>query len=228
MTREGITNRELDDHEITHMVMESLSQDARVPVSKVRVTVENGDVTLTGFVDCIGEKSAAEEDAGRIPGIAQVLNFIAVKPGRSVDDREIAEAVMKALIDDGRVLAGNFEVMSKNSIVTLRGEAVTEIEKRAALDDANSTYGVQQVIDEVVVLPVQHVTDHMLEEQVHQELSRAPGINERLIRAHVEDGIVRLSGTVEFAQQVADVERVATDIPGVRGVENRLSVSRAA
>lgn len=228
MARESITNHELTDHEITHLVMEAISQDRRVPISKVRVTVEDGDITLTGIVDSVGEKLAAEEDAKRTPGITEVLNYIVVKPERAVGDQEIVVNVIDALRQDGRVLAGHYEAMAKDRVVTLRGEAVTEMEKRAALDDACLTYGVEQVNDEINLLPQGADSDHIIEEQVAEELSRAPSINERLIHAHVQDGVVYLHGVVDFPQQIEEAERVARDVFGVRDVKNDLSAQLSA
>lgn len=228
MTRESVTNHELDDHEIEHMVVEALSQDRRVPIEKIGVSVENGDITLRGTVDCAGEKDAAEEDARRTPGAGQIINNIAVQPERVVDDMDIARLVMEALSSDYRVPAGDFDVVSNNGVVTLRGEVVTEIQKRAALDDANLVYGVRQVIDEVIVLPDVTESDHLLEEQVNQELERAPFLDEGRIFVYVKDGIAHLSGTVDFDQQLAIAERTARDVPGIRDVSSELSVRRSA
>jgi osmotically-inducible protein OsmY len=228
MTRESITNQELGDHELTHLVIEELSQDARVPIGRIGVAVVQGDIILTGTVDCIGQKLQAEQDAKRTPGFSQIINDIVVLPERPFDDTPIAASVMEALRNDGRVLAGTFDVACNDGIITLRGEAVTEIEKRVALDDVSQTYGVRGVIDEVIILPRQAPSDRMLEQQVAQELSRAPFLDERRVLVHVDDGIACLSGTVDFPQQLAEVERIARDVPGIQDVKMELAVQRAA
>ncbi len=228
MTREDLTHYELDDHELMHLIVEAISQDRRVPIEKIGVRIEGGDIILTGIVDCIGQKNAAEEDARRIPGVNQVWNYIGVRPERSVDDMEIVRNIMEALAGDARVREGNFDVVSNNKVVHLRGEAVDQIEKRAALDDANLVYGVEQVIDEVIILPERTSSDHLLEEQVMQELSRAPFLDERQIFVYVKEGVAFLSGTVDFPQQLEIARQTALDVPGVQGVVSELTVQQSA
>lgn len=225
MAREDLTHSELTDHELTHLVMEAISQDSHVPIAKVRVTVEDGDIFLSGIVDSLAEKNAAEEDAKRIPGITQIINMMVVRPEHEVSGRDIEQNAMKALREDGRVSAGHYEVTSKDKVVILRGEAATAVEKRAAVDDVCSTYGVAEIVDQVIVLPQSEPGDHMLEEQVTEALGRVPELDAKRIHAHVQDRVVHLKGTVDLAQQIAYVERAAKSVPGVRDVKNEIVVA---
>lgn len=225
MTREGVTQHILTDAELTRLITEAIAWDSKVHYPHVRVSVDGGIVSLGGVVESIGEKAAAEEDASRIAGVTQVISNIVVRPEASVTDGEIDQAVRKALHQDARVDARHFEPVSKDKTVTLRGEATTLAEKRAAIDDTSLVYGVEGVVDQVAVLPEEPPNDHMLEELVASALGRTPGIDARRIHAHVEGGVVHLRGTVAFPSQKLEAERTAEVVPGVQGVTNEITVS---
>lgn len=225
MAREGITQHTLTDARISRLITEAIAWDSRIHYPHISVEVDGGVVFLKGVVQSIGEKTAAEEDAGRIAGVTQVISDVLVGPERPVTDSSIEESVRNTLSRDARVDARHFEVESKNRRVTLRGEAVTWAEKQAAVDDARLAYGVENVVDEIAVLPEQPINDHLLEELVSLALGRGAGVDARRIHAHIEDGVAHLRGTVGFPYQKLEAERVARDVPGVRGVTNEINIS---
>lgn len=67
--------------EILAGVREALSRDARITdATRISVSVDRGQVTLTGGVDRPGERQAAEEDAWFTAGVSSVLNHVVVSP----------------------------------------------------------------------------------------------------------------------------------------------------
>jgi hypothetical protein len=95
------------DEEIQHDVLEELAWEARVRPNEIGVIVQDGTVTLTGWVDAYTRKVAAEEVARRIRGVRAVANDIEVRlPSASErTDADIAMAAKRAL-ELGRVRAG--------------------------------------------------------------------------------------------------------------------------
>ena len=65
------------DEKIKLAIMTALHWDLAVPRDRVQVSVDNGQVTLTGRVAREYEKSRAEADALMVSGVAGVTNKIA-------------------------------------------------------------------------------------------------------------------------------------------------------
>ncbi|MHB0999375.1 MAG: BON domain-containing protein [Armatimonadota bacterium] len=225
MPRNVLTDNDLTDEDIARLITEALAWDTRIHYPHIRVNVDGGVVFLSGIVECMVEKVAAEEDSSRIAGVTQVISNIAVQPQNPVKDESITESVKDALRRDARTTHMNFEVASNNGVVTIRGEVMTAAEKRSVVDIANLTYGVEGVIDHISILPEQQTSDHMLEELINATLIRSIELDEKKIHPHVQDGIVHLLGVTDFLYQRSKAEQVVEDVPGVRGVVNELVVS---
>lgn len=224
MPREAVTNEELTDEEIARQVTEAIAWDSRVHYPEVRVAVDNGVVYLSGVVESLAEKIAAEEDASRIAGVTEVISNIIARPQRLVSDEEIADNIRRALKRDARIRSDDICVKVENGIATLAGEVVTPMEKWAALDTAKYTYGVVGIVDKIAVLPSETVSDHLLEELIKAELARVPRLDPRKINVTVEDGIATLSGEVDFLYQKKEAEQAAAETPGIRGVRGNINI----
>src|SRR3989440_833525 len=87
------------DEEIQRDVLEELKWDARVQPNEIGVSVKDGVVTLTGWVDSYTKKWAAEEDAHRVRGVKAVANDIEVRLPSSAErnDSDIAAPAKRAL-----------------------------------------------------------------------------------------------------------------------------------
>src|SRR2546423_8426992 len=87
------------DEQIQQDVLEELKWDARVQPNEIGVSVKDGVVTLTGWVDSYTKKWAAEEAAHRVRGVVAVANDIEVRLPSSAQrtDADIAAAVTRAL-----------------------------------------------------------------------------------------------------------------------------------
>ena len=68
------------DESIQRDVLEELKWDSRVRPNEVGVSVKDGIVTLTGWVDSYLKKMAAEDTAWASPGVSEVDNHIVVSP----------------------------------------------------------------------------------------------------------------------------------------------------
>lgn len=58
-----------------------LNRYAMDPAKPIRITVENGNVTLTGMVDNEGDKQVANIKANGVPGVFKVVNLLQVAGG---------------------------------------------------------------------------------------------------------------------------------------------------
>lgn len=62
-------------------VLQALQWDLALPRDRIAARVEDGWVTLCGEVDRPYEKSCAEADVRRVPGVVGVKNEIAIRSG---------------------------------------------------------------------------------------------------------------------------------------------------
>src|SRR5438132_9870514 len=87
------------DADIQRDVLSELAWDARLQPNEIGVAVKDGIVTLTGWVDSLIKKWAAEEAALRVRGVKGVANDIEVRlPALSErTDADIAAAALHAL-----------------------------------------------------------------------------------------------------------------------------------
>jgi osmotically-inducible protein OsmY len=87
--------RERGDDQIAEAVLDRLAWDVSVPSDTVQVKVQQGWVTLSGFVDRHFQRQAAEQNVHRLQGVVGVSNLIAIK---SVSDAaNISNDISRAL-----------------------------------------------------------------------------------------------------------------------------------
>lgn len=226
MPREAITDYELTDTDIERLVTEALAWEEKLPHRNIHVRADAGVVILSGIVDTPEQKSKAVKAAEGIAGVTCVTDNLVVRPPHRVQDEEIEQAVRERIERDGRLTSPeDFEVLVKNGIVHLRGEVTSVAEKWAAFDDARFVPEVRDVSDEITLIPQATISDHILEELVTAELTRALGLDARNIHAHVENQVVRLQGTLHSNWQKSIAQQVASEIMGIRGVTNDITIA---
>jgi BON domain-containing protein len=70
----------LADERIAKRALDILSCDVLAPGDAMDVLVQDGWVTLSGSVNWYFERTAAEDDVRKLPGVRGVSNKIAIKP----------------------------------------------------------------------------------------------------------------------------------------------------
>jgi osmotically-inducible protein OsmY len=64
-------------------VLNALHWDLAVPRYRLKVEVRNGWVTMSGVVDRLYQRTSAESDARRVPGVVGVNSKIQLAPARA-------------------------------------------------------------------------------------------------------------------------------------------------
>jgi len=83
--------QELSDHQLRHDVLHALDCESDFSSTAIGVGADGSVVTLSGFVDTLGEKQAAERSAIRVRGVRGVANDIQVTSSKTRTDPEIAK-----------------------------------------------------------------------------------------------------------------------------------------
>ena len=117
----------------------------------IDVRVEDGVVTLDGDVVGAGQKRLAGVLAWWVPGSRDVINGIGVTPPEQDSEAAITDAVLQVLEKDPFVNSESIPVRTRRGVVTLDGTVPREAEVKLAEDDAGYVFGVDRVINRLVV-----------------------------------------------------------------------------
>lgn len=139
------------DPQIKQAVRDAFVVDPRVFSFNPTIEVENGDVTLTGMVDNVKAKSAAEQDALNTVSVWRVKNLLKVRPAKPVTDDKLSQSVSSAFLRDPVVESYQINVKAKNGVITLTGTVDSYFEKTQAEDIASRANGVVNVKNNLAV-----------------------------------------------------------------------------
>jgi osmotically-inducible protein OsmY len=213
------------DEAIQRDVLEELKWDSRVRPNEVGVSVKDGIVTLTGWVDSYLKRLSAESAAHRVHGVKAVANDVEVRLPGSAErtDPDLAAAVLNALRWDAGIPAGKLDVTVSQGWVTLKGEVEYGFQKRDAERAIRHLSGIRGISNLIMVRP--YVLPSDLKQQIEKELVRNAETDARNITVEVDGSKVILRGTVRSYAEKKAAEDAAWAAPGVGEVENRISIS---
>lgn len=214
------------DEQIQRDVLEELRWDARVQSNEIGVSVTDGVVSLTGWVDSYTKKWVAERTAHRVRGVRAVANDIEVRLPSSIDrtDSDIAEAATRALQWDAFVPIERLDVTVSRGWVTLQGEVEWQYQRRAAERAVRRLSGVRGVTNLIALRPRITPTPDDLRRRIEDALARSAETDAERIRVEVPGEQIVLTGTVRSWSEKEEAERVAWSAPGATSVDNRIMV----
>ena len=216
---------EIIDDDIKKAVQDAFTYDPRVYSFNPTINVENGVVTLTGTVNNLMARKAAEKDAKNTMGVWRVKNFLKVRPDVLVADELIESRIKSTLATDPIVDLYNIDVMVINGKVRLNGRVNYRAERQRAENIVSRQPGVINVNNKIIVDdPWIFKTDREIKEDIEYELFWSLRVNKK-INVDVEQGIATLNGTVDTPYEAeAAIENAFKG--GARSVINYLKVKR--
>ncbi len=137
------------DDEIARRALDILAWDATLPPNAIKITVEDGRVTLTGEVDWQFERKAAEEQIRKLSGVNAIMNNIKIKPG--IQPSNVKAHIESALKRNAEIEARAIKVVVDGSTVYLDGGVHDWAEREAAERAAWSVPGVTSVVDRLTI-----------------------------------------------------------------------------
>lgn len=212
------------DHEIEAAVTDALSYDARVDASMVQVESSSGTVVLTGIVDHLEAKKAAEQDVENALGVWRVENRLKVRPVNPPSDEYIHNQIKDSLARDVVLEPYVLTALVRNQKVYLYGEVATYHARNRAAAVVGRVFGVAAVANHIkVVVDSTSKTDAQVKEEIEDQYFWNIFVDGGDIRVDVKDGVATLQGSVDSWHELKAAVEDAFQA-GAEGVENKLLV----
>lgn len=218
----------LTDQAIEGIIKDQFTYDPRVYSFNPEVNVDEGVATLTGTVEDLSAKNAAEEIALNTVGVWRVKNYIKVRPVNRPTDAEIEDRVVETISGNPYLDIDKIDVEVFNGKVYLTGNVRSEFQSEEAGEAASMVSGVVEVENSLVITGEWARKDDLeIRENVESQLFWSPYVGSEKITVEVNDGIVTLTGTVNNWNE----RRVAVQNAiegGAKDVINHLKVDNFA
>lgn len=213
------------DKNIQQNVSEELTYEPSVDDSGIRVSVENGTVTLDGKVSRFSEKLAAETAALAVTGVASVKNNLEVELSGDFKraDAAIKDAAERSLEWNSAVPADAVSVTVKDGHIILEGTLKYHYQKDAARNAVTTLAGVTGVSDKTEVKS--NLKPQNPEEELWNALKRDAVVDASRVRIEIEGNRATLHGTLRSWAERRRAERAARNVPGIYEVNNNIAVS---
>ncbi|MFZ5907052.1 MAG: BON domain-containing protein [Nitrospirota bacterium] len=187
------------DLELEQAIKDALLYDPRTFSFNVGVSVNNGIATLTGIVDNLAAKNAAEQDAKNTIGVNSVYNLIKVRPENAPSDDKLKKDITKAMADDPIVDRFDISVTVLNQKAYLYGIVDSAYEKVRAESVASSVDGIVDVSNNLTIRPFEWTwkSDDKIRSDIQSEYFWSFLVDGDDINVSVVNGTAILTGSVE-------------------------------
>jgi osmotically-inducible protein OsmY len=140
----------------------------------------------------------------------------------------VIDEIRAALERDPRINhATQVAVSEQAGRVTLRGTVRSLHQHRVALEIAKSVQGVDAVTDELRIDPRDHTLDDQIRGAALQALMSSDEVPDDRIDVKVADGWLTLTGEVKHQHENTAAFDAVSNVAGVGGVTNRITVITA-
>lgn len=237
------------DEAIEEAIGDAFAYDSRIHPFQIDVEVVSGSVSLSGAVDNLKAKKAAEMVAKNVVGVWKVENNLQVKVPSLVADSVINRRIQESFKSDPFIYDYDLSMTVAGGTVTLEGNVDNHFEKYRAENIAMATNGVYDVRNDINVdagakpyaydfeyfyynpyLIENNVEPHVLTQDseitasIKDEFAWSPFVSNERIDVEVENGVATLSGNVKTWIERERAEQKAYD-GGAIVVDNQIEVS---
>jgi osmotically-inducible protein OsmY len=204
-------------------IKESLDWDPGLDDSRIRVTADDGRVTLSGSVPTYYDEVLATEDAWTVAGVKALDDHLLVGLlGDAIADADIAADCEAALDRDRFVPKGSVTATVLEGTVTLRGEVRHHYQRRAAEHAVSRVDGVLGV-DNLLTISSEPIPSDVAD-RINKAFQRSAIIDDSRITVTNSGHTIDLDGTVGSYAALRQAEDTAWAAPGVTDVVDRLVI----
>lgn len=130
----------------------ALDWNTSIPKDKVKVTIDEGYLTLSGEVEWQYQKLSAWNAVTGISGVKSVINNIIVKPSLKINASTVKDQIIKEFERNAKIDAEKIQVELFNNCITLKGKVRNFDEMDEAVDVAWSIPGVREVNNDLTII----------------------------------------------------------------------------
>jgi len=200
----------------------------------IKVQSRDGAVTLSGIVTEEYHKSLAQETVAGLPGVKSVDNRLEVKGERPAENSDAwLSAKVKTTLLFHQNVSAMTEVSANNGIVTLQGTATSQAQKDLTTEYVKDVEGVKDVRNEMTVAKTSGKTPRTTGEKI-DDASITALVKMTLLyhrstsalntKVETKRGVVTLHGKARSAAEMTLATKFATDVYGVKGVQNLMTI----
>jgi osmotically-inducible protein OsmY len=213
------------DEQIRGNVIAELRWVPDIDETNIDVSVDDGIVTLNGFVPTYNDRIHAECAAKRVKGVTGVANEIKVsaRSAERYSDAAIVRAAVDAIRADLPAIAGAIQVVVSDAHVVLDGNVEWQWQRQRIESTVRAVDGVAAVTNLIVVNPGLRPDD--VKRRIEEAFVRSAELDARKVSVDVNDGEITLRGAVTSLREKEEAQRTAWSAPGVRQVTNEIVVS---
>jgi osmotically-inducible protein OsmY len=145
-------HHERSDTDLARAAVRALTWNVYVPAERIRVTVEEGWLTLEGDVATFAQRAYAERAVQTLIGLRGVTNFIEIHPLLLPKDAE--QQIRAAFERHAGLDATHVRITVNGPVVTLSGAVRSIGEREATGELAAAAAGIKSVYNDIIVNPL--------------------------------------------------------------------------
>jgi osmotically-inducible protein OsmY len=208
---------------LQNQVMEELNWDPMLHDAQVGISVREGIVTLSGYVDTYAIKAAAEYAVKRVKGVQIVVQEILVRPLDGLSDEEIAKAIIHTFTWHSEIPQDQIQLQVQQGTVILTGKVGWYYQRKAAEQAVKDLNGVKEVSNRIQV--ESQLANQEVKKKIKEAFKRNALLEAEKITVEMQGSKVILKGKVASWAEKREAEEAAWAVPGVLTIEDELMVA---
>ena len=213
------------DNQLQHDVEAELEWEPSVDHADIGVAVNDGVVTLSGYVKSYPEKVAAEKATRRVAGVKAIAEEIKVRYASDpkTADNEIAKRILDLFAWHVSIPKETVKLKVEHGWVTLTGTVDWFFQKDEAAKAAGRITGVLGISNLIDVKKLPVAAD--IKDRITAAFRRQANLDASGVTVITDGSTVRLGGMVKAWNERGVAERAAWAAPGVNKVEDDIIVA---
>lgn len=215
----------MNDLSLRNTILNELDFQPDIDAAHIGVGVDNGVVTLSGYVNSYAQKMSAERAVKAIKGVRAVAEEIQVRLDKNVgtSDDTIAKRALSIISWSSDAPAGDIKIVVQKGWVTLEGQVDWQYQKEIAESAVRKLSGVVGINNHLTLRTRVNVVD--IQQSIVDALKCNAEVDAKGLHVKVEGSVVKLEGKVHFWRERQIAERAAWSVPGVSKVDDHLLIA---